>query len=172
MRSSVTNFGPRVRPSWTAMPTVAAAMATSAAMNVSILRPLRWARMVPFLAASPAAPRSALADEAIHGAVERGGVELAVRRLAEGAQVTYPQAGATVPAGAAWARDQGSDLAGAEVPVDVAVEERAKLRVADDVAADQRALRSGEAEDLDRPHRAARGRRMGSRIRREPLEVV
>src|SRR5215813_7029462 len=105
------------------MPTVAAAMATSAAMKVSIRRPLRWARMPNLLAACPAAPRSALADEAIDRAVQRGGEELAVGGLAEGAQVTHPQAGAAVLASAPGARDQGADLAGAEVPVDVAVQE-------------------------------------------------
>ena len=69
-------------------------------------------------------------------------------------------------------RDQGAHLARAEVAVDVAVEERAQPRVADDVAADDRAGRAGDAVDLDRLHGLARGRGMRARERGEALEVV
>src|SRR5512132_827798 len=119
MRSTLMNFGPRLlEASRVAIPTMPAAIATRAAIAVSIRRRLSengiWGH--PRRAS---AGYSVPAHEPVHRPVQRGGIERAVRALAEGAQIAYPDAAGAVFAGTAETRDQRADLARAEVAVDV-----------------------------------------------------
>src|SRR4051794_11503373 len=161
------------------MPTVAAAIATRAATKVSIRRRLRvvrmsgsWARRAHLISAAGGDRASAPANEAVDRPVQRGGEELAIGCFAERAQTAHPETGPSIFACPAGEGNQRADLAGAEVPVDVAEEERAQPGAPDHVATDERTLRSGEAVDLDRLHGPTRRRRMGPRVGSEAFEIV
>src|SRR5262249_35103646 len=158
--SSDRYLAPRAACSLVAMPTVAAPIATRAAMPVSIRRRLSDIR------------RSATREEAVDGTVERGRENRSVRSLSEGAQVAHAEAGRAVLARAAEGGNQRADPAGAEVAVDVAMEKRPQPRIAHDIAADHGAGAPGGRVGLDRLD-GGRGRwRMGAPEGREALEVV
>src|SRR5436190_19667383 len=140
MRSRATYFAPSVVCSFVAIPTIAAATATVAAMPVSIRRRVSAG---PILG-------SAAPHHAVDRSVERGDVERPVQTLAEGAQVPDAETGGAVLARAAEPRNQRADPAGAEVPIYIALGERAQPGVPDDVAADDRAGPPRDRIDLDR----------------------
>ena len=121
---------------------------------------------------SSLARRPSARDEPVHGTAQRDGVDVPGVVLAERRQAADRQARRMVIAGAPGTEQDRVDLRLAVVAVQVAAVERAQRAVANDVAADDRAVPVAVPGDEDGRDRAGRGPRLVAAIALEDAPAV